>query len=89
MKVGDLIREISSGRIGFVEKVDQNYYGARTAFKFDPDLHGRGECVNTRIPDFIGKTKKGINDRVMVQWTDKNELQYFFGNELEVINESK
>ena len=89
MRVNDVVREIASGRIGFVEKVDQSYYGAQTSFKFDPELHPRGECVNTNIPDFIGKTKRGVNDRVLVQWTDAQDLDYFFGDELEVISESR
>ena len=86
MRVGDLVREITTGRIGFVERIDLEYYGARSAFKFDPSLHPRGECVNTRKPDFIDKTKKGINDRVLVQWTDGDLLKYFFGDEIEVIS---
>jgi hypothetical protein len=89
VRANDVVREIATGRIGFVERVDQSYYGAQTSFKWDPDLHGRGECVNTSIPDFIGKTKRGINDRVLVQWTDREDLAYFFGDELEVISESR
>ena len=89
MKLGDLIREKSSSRFGFVVKVDADYYGSQAAFKFDPAIHPRGECVDTRRPDFIGPTKRGINDRVLVQWTDENSLQYFFGDEIEVINESR
>ena len=90
MRANDIVREIATGRIGFVERVDQSYYGAQTSFKWDPNLHPRGECVNSNIPDFIGKTKRGINDRVLVQWTDKGDrLAYFFGDELEVISESR
>lgn len=88
MKNSDLVREIATGRIGFVERVDESYYGSSCAFKFDPSLHNKGECVNTRIPDFIGKTKRGINDRVLVQWTDEERLTYFFGDELEVVSEA-
>ena len=89
MRANDVVREIATGRIGFVERVDQSYYGAQTSFKFDPELHGRGECVNSNIPDFIDKTKRGINDRVLVQWTDRPDLVYFFGDELEVISETR
>ena len=89
MRANDVVREIATGRIGFVERVDQSYYGAQTSFKWDPNLHPRGECVNSNIPDFIGKTKRGINDRVLVQWTDREDLRYFFGDELEVISESR
>lgn len=89
MKASDVVREISTGRIGFVERVDQSHYGAQTSFKWDPSLHPRGECVNSNIPDFIGKTKRGINDRVLVQWTDTPGHSYFFGDELEVISESR
>lgn len=89
MRANDIVREIATGRIGFVERVDQSYYGAQTSFKWDPNLHPRGECVNSNIPDFIGKTKRGINDRVLVQWTDRPDLGYFFGDELEVISETR
>jgi hypothetical protein len=75
-----------NGRIGFVERIDPDYYGAVSAFKFDPSIHPRGECVNTNRPDFISKTKRGINDRVLVSWTEGETLTYFFGDEVEVIS---
>ena len=88
MKVKDLVREKETGRIGFVHKIDYDHYGARTAFKHDLDKHPRGKRLDSRKPDYIGPTKRGINDRVLVQWTDENKLQYFIGDELEVISES-
>ena len=86
MKVGDLVRVVENGRIGFVERIDPDYYGARAAFKFDPSIHPKGECVDTRRPDFISKTKRGINDRVLVSWTEGETLSYFFGDEVEIIS---
>ncbi len=87
MKVGDLVRDLSANRVGFVEKVDRQFYGAKTAFKFCPDMHPRGECINTQKPDIIDETQRGVCDRVLVLWTDENEVQYNFSDELEVISE--
>ena len=87
MRVGDLVIQNDTGRMGFVERVDFDYYGAKSAFKFVPTLHPRGECVDTQRPDFIGKTKRGINDRVLVHWTEGEDvLSYLFGDEVEIVS---
>lgn len=86
MRVGDLVMATETGRIGFVERIDPDYYGARAALKFDPSAHPRGECVNTCWPDFIAKTSRGVNDRVLVSWTEGEPLSYFFGDEVKVIS---
>tara|TARA_Y100001972_G_C7418438_1_gene216360 strand:- start:29 stop:301 length:273 start_codon:yes stop_codon:yes gene_type:complete len=82
MKVGDLVMQNETGRIGFVEKIDKDFYGATQAFKRDPNKDVRGECINSNIPDFIAPTKRGKLDRILVLWTDENEMQYFFSDEV-------
>jgi len=69
VKVGDLVRQISTGRIGIVEEVDEDYYGARQAFKIYRELP-RGKCIRGNMVDGFGPTKDGIRDRVTVCWTD-------------------
>ena len=83
MKVGELVVQKETGRIGFVERVDKDFYGSTQAFKRDPNKDVRGECIDSRKPDFIAPTKRGKLDRVLVLWTDKNEMEYFFSDEVE------
>ena len=87
MKVGDLVMQNETGRIGFIEKIDKDYYGSTQAFMRDPNKHTRGECVDSRKPDFIAPTKRGKLDRILVMWTDENEMQYFFSDEMTGIEE--
>ena len=86
--MGDLVRDASTEKIGFVLEVQKDFYGCTTSFKRDPNKDVRGECIDTRKPDFIGPTKSGILDRVLVMWTDDSGFQYFMGDELEMISEN-
>lgn len=83
MKVGDLVMQNNTGRIGFVERIDKDFYGASQAFKRDTNKDVRGECVDSRKPDFIAPTERGKMDRILVLWTDENEMQYFFSDEVQ------
>ena len=86
MKVGDLAVQNETGRIGFVERIDKDFYGSTQAFKRDAYKDTRGECINSNKPDFIAPTKRGKLDRILILWTDENEMQYFFSDEVSVIN---
>ncbi len=86
MKVGDLIREIRTGRTGFVERIDVDYYGAGQAFKLYQEV-GRGKCIRGDLVDGIGLTKDGKRDRILVCWTD-SDPEYLESSEVEVISES-
>ena len=86
MKVGELVAHKGTGRIGFVERIDKDFYGSTQAFKRDPNKDVRGECIDTRKPDFIAPTERGKLDRILVLWTDENEMQYFFSDEVESVN---
>ena len=83
MKVGDLVKEKNTDRIGFVERIDASYYGASQAFKIYQNIP-RGMVIRTTMVDGIGATKDGIRDRVLVCWTDSFP-DYLASNELEVI----
>jgi len=85
MKVGDLVHEVSTGRYGFVERIDVDYYGATQAFKIYQEI-GRGKCIRGDLVDGYGPTKDGKRDRVLVCWTD-GPPQYLESQELEVISE--
>ena len=86
MKIGDLVRETSTGRSGFVESIDVDYYGATLAFKRYKPVE-RGKCIRGDMVDGFGPTKDGKRDRVLVCWTD-GPPQYLESQELEVISES-
>ena len=89
MKVGDLVKAGNPDSApGIVVRIDENFYGARSAFKTAPVP--RGHVIrDCRKPDFIAKTEKGIRDRVLVLWGDE---EYGFSYEdsdiLEVVSES-
>ena len=90
MKVGDLVKAGNPDSApGIVIKIDKGFYGASQAFKTHPVSRGNA-ILDTRKPDFIAKTEKGIRDRVMVFWP---EAEYGFSYEesdtLEVISESR
>ena len=88
MKVGDLVCEATTGRYGIVERIDRDYYGARQAFKIMHPVE-RGKCIRPDMVDYTPRaTKKGINDRVMVCWTDGTP-EYLESHELEVVSESR
>lgn len=85
MKVGDLIMQNDTGRIGFVERIDKDFYGATQAFKRDSKKDTRGECIDARKPDFIAPTKKGKMDRILVLWPDAGDVQYLFSDEVKEV----
>ena len=87
MKVGDVVRDRSTGRCGFVEKIDTDYYGSQQAFKIYQEV-GRGKVIRSDLADGIGPTKDGKRDRVLVCWTD-GPPEYLESVELEVISESR
>ena len=83
MKVGDLVQELDGGRIGIVERVDKDFYGARQALKIYQDIP-RGHCIRGSMVDGIGPTREGITDRVLILWTNDHP-SYEKSNTLEVI----
>jgi hypothetical protein len=86
MKVGDLIREKSTGRTGLVERIDVDYHGATLAFKvYKPPP--RGKCIRGNMVDGFGPTRDGKQDRVMICWTD-DFASYLKSGDIEVISES-
>ena len=92
MKVGDLVRFKVRGpgrdTLGFVIRVDDDWYGATQAFKIYKDVP-RGCAIRTNMVDGIGPTKKGIRDRVLVMWSASARWEYCEHTELEVISESR
>jgi len=86
VKVGDLVREKESGRMGMVERIDIDYYGATNAFKLYQEV-SRGQCIRSDLVDGYGPTKKGKRDRVLVCWTDA-PAEYLESIELEVVSEA-
>ena len=87
MKIGDLVRETFTGRVGFIEKIDKDYYGAHQAFKMYKEV-GRGKCIRSDLADGIGPTSDGIRDRILVCWTD-GPPEYLDSSEIEVIVETQ
>jgi hypothetical protein len=86
VKIGDLVQW--RHRVGIVMRIDEEYYGARQAFKMSP--RQRGECVNPADPNIIKRielTTTGISDRVLIIWRDSNVPEYIHSTELEVISE--
>ena len=91
IKIGDLVKYVGppglefsphKGRTGIVLKVDSSYHGANYAFK--RRLCPRDDAVlDTRKPDFIGPTKGGIRDRILVLWGDDNHLEYVTSDDVE------
>jgi len=89
VKVGDLVRH-TTGDMGIVQRIDYQHYGSRQAFKTYPV--SRGHAIrDVRKPDFIAKTKKGIEDRVLVLFSSRDEPCYSYvpSTSLEVISESR
>ena len=85
MKIGDLVKEKNTGRIGIVERIDVDYFGATQAFKRYTEIE-RGKCIRGDMVDGFGPTKDGIQDRVMICWTD-DYASYLKSGDIEVINE--
>jgi hypothetical protein len=87
MKVGDLVRHVSGARIGFVERIDVDYYGANQALKVLGELPV-GQLIHARMVNGVAPTKDGIRDRVLVCWTD-GYPEYWEPKDLEVISEDR
>jgi len=69
MKVGDLVRCKTEGRIGIVERIDPDWYGAGKAYKVINAERGKAICSD--MVDYLPRpTERGIRDRVMVCWSD-------------------
>ena len=98
MKVGDLVQAqffdadglgtAVKGRVGIVMRIDEEYYGARQAFKMSP--RQRGECVNPADPNIIKRvelTTTGISDRVLIMFRDGVTPEYLRSTELKVVSE--
>ncbi len=86
MKVGDLVRS-PDGHLGFILRVDKDFYGARQAIKRYKVVE-RGKCIRSDMGDGIGPTKRGIRDRVLVLWTNEGDITYEESIDVEVISES-
>jgi len=87
MKVGDLVRDVLGDRIGFVERIDVDYFGANQALKILGPIP-RGKAIQPWMVNGIAPTKNGIQDRVLVCWTD-GLPEYRKSNEIEVISENR
>jgi len=90
MKIGDLVR-LKKGypAIGIVTRINEQYYGARQAFKISNVE--RGKCIRPDMVDTIAPTRDGIQNRVLVLWTDdENAFTQSYENSvaLEVIDGS-
>ncbi len=89
MKVGDLVKrkqKSSDGSVsGFVMKVDEQFYGARTAYKIVGAE--RGQALHPKMVNCIGPTKDGIQDRILVLWTEEGMWEYCQSADLEIISE--
>ena len=88
MKVGDLVRHIT-GDMGIVQRIDYQHYGSRQAFKISSVE--RGKCIRSNMVDIIAPTARGIEDRVLVLFSSREEPCYSYvpSTSLEVINESR
>jgi hypothetical protein len=87
MKVGDLVRNVGGERIGFVERIDPDYFGACQAYKVIN--HERGKAIRSDMVDYMPRsTEKGIRDRVLVCWPD-GPPEYRESIELEVVSEGR
>ena len=85
LKVGDLVKlKHDPGPYGFVVKIDKDYFGAGQAFKSNPIPRGRA-VRDHRKPDFIAPTKRGLRDRILVEWVSHG-CEYIESDQLEVIS---
>jgi len=91
VKVGDLVKFKVGGNgrdmVGFIMKVDDQFYGAKTAYKIK-DVH-RGQCLHPKMVNYIGPTKDGIQDRILVLWSCSGEWEYCYSKDLEIISENE
>ena len=78
------LEESESCGLGFIIKIDSDFYGARQAFKiYNAE---RGHCLHPKMVNGIGPTRDGIRDRVLVLWPD-GRWEYIDSKNLEVISE--
>ena len=90
MKIGDLV-ELASPvdheqlQPGLVIAIDEDWYGARQAFKIYGDVE-RGKCLRPNMVNGIGPTQDGIRDRILVHWSQYG-WAYEDSKDLEVIHE--
>jgi hypothetical protein len=84
MRVGDLVRDVGGERVGIVERIDLDWYGASQAFKvINPE---RGKAIRSYGVDPVPRpTEKKIRDRVLVCWPD-GPSEYRESIELEVLS---
>tara|TARA_Y100000593_G_scaffold16958_1_gene33795 strand:- start:458 stop:736 length:279 start_codon:yes stop_codon:yes gene_type:complete len=92
VKVGDLVKMKGptfrdERDPGFVMKVDEQFYGARTAYKIVGAE--RGQALLPTMVNCIGPTQHGIQDRILVLWPVTGEWEYCYSTDLEVISENK
>lgn len=76
MEIGDLVR-LRKGypAVGIVVRIDEQYFGARQAFKISNVE--RGKCIRPNMVDIIAPTRDGIQNRVLVLWTDDDFTQSY------------
>ena len=89
MKIGDLVK-LKKGypAVGIVVRIDEQYFGARQAFKISNVE--RGKCIRPGMVDIIAPTRDGIQDRVLVLWTDDAFTQTYENSAvLEVLDEKE
>ncbi|HIE82551.1 MAG TPA: hypothetical protein EYQ00_01310, partial [Dehalococcoidia bacterium] len=90
MNVGDLVRfkVRGSGRnmVGFVMRVDEQHFGANTAYKISHVE--RGKCIRSNMVDMIAQTADGIRDRVLVLWSNEVGYEYCESTDIEVVSEN-
>ena len=87
MKVGDLVRmKKGYSSVGIVMKIDEQYYGARQAYKVSKV--DRGKCIRSDMVDIIAPTRDGIRNRVMIIWPDAG-FTYEESTVLEIVSESR
>jgi len=87
MKIGDLVK-VKLGqpsKIGIIERIDKDYYGAQKAFKIYRKIE-RGKCIRPGMVDGFGTTKNGIHDRVLVCWPDTEFPEYYSSLQLTVVS---
>jgi len=89
MKKGDLVIH-STGDMGIVQRIDYQHYGSRQAFKIYKEVP-RGHCIRSNMIDGYGPTKDGIQNRVLVLFSTRGEMEYSYvpSNSLKVISESR
>ena len=91
MKVGDLVRfkvrGLGRDMVGFIMRIDEQYYGSNTAYKISKVE--RGQCIRPNMVDFIGVTADGIRDRVLVLWSNEVGYEYCDNTDIEVISEGR